>query len=109
MSTYTKKPLNYNNFLKPQKINSQRFAPITMSLAANQSVAATKKEIKSPERKQFSFKDFNTSYLDTGEVASGKTIVLVHGFGASSEYWRALYPALSKDYRLIGLDLLGYG
>jgi pimeloyl-ACP methyl ester carboxylesterase len=80
-----------------------------MSLAANQSVAATKKEIKSPERKQFSFKDFNTSYLDTGEVASGKTIVLVHGFGASSEYWRALYPALSKDYRLIGLDLLGYG
>jgi pimeloyl-ACP methyl ester carboxylesterase len=48
-----------------------------------------------------------TSYLDT--ESKGPTIVLVHGFGASAEYWRALYPDLSKDYRVVGLDLLGYG
>lgn len=55
------------------------------------------------------FKGYNTSYLDTGEVFSGKTVLLVHGFGASSEYWRALYPELSKEYRLVAIDLLGYG
>lgn len=55
------------------------------------------------------FKGYNTSYLDTGEVFSGKTVLLVHGFGASSEYWRALYPELSKEYRLVAIDLLGMG
>jgi pimeloyl-ACP methyl ester carboxylesterase len=33
----------------------------------------------------------------------------VHGFGANANYWRAIYPEMSKEYRVIGIDLLGYG
>ena len=58
-------------------------------------------------RKSFNFNGFETSYLDT--ETSGPTIILIHGFGASSDYWRALYPTLSQKYRVIGIDLLGYG
>ena len=34
---------------------------------------------------------------------------MIHGFGVNSDNWRAIYPELSKNYRVIGLDLLGYG
>lgn len=33
----------------------------------------------------------------------------MHGFGANANYWRAIYPEMSKNYRVIGIDLLGYG
>jgi len=41
---------------------------------------------------------------------SGKTLVLLHGFLASSRYWRRLQPLLSvAGYRVITIDLLGFG
>ncbi len=40
----------------------------------------------------------------------GKIIVLLHGFLASSVYWRRLQPRLSAaGYRVITIDLLGFG
>lgn len=46
-----------------------------------------------------------TDFGGTGEV-----IILLHGFLASSRYWRRLQPYLSKTgYRVITLDLLGFG
>ena len=55
------------------------------------------------------FKGMPTSYKDYGDPNADKTVILVHGFGANADNWRALYPELSKNYRVIGLDLLGYG
>lgn len=41
---------------------------------------------------------------------SGKTIVLLHGFLLSSSYWSKLVPLLLKDgYRVVTIDLLGFG
>ncbi len=43
---------------------------------------------------------------------SGEPIVLIHGFGINIEAnWdaRGVWQALSKDYRVIGLDLRGHG
>ena len=37
------------------------------------------------------------------------TLVLVHGFPTSSWDWTFLWHQLSRDYRLIALDLLGFG
>jgi pimeloyl-ACP methyl ester carboxylesterase len=36
-------------------------------------------------------------------------IVLIHGYAASLHWWDRLAPLLSKDHRVITLDLLGHG
>jgi cis-3-alkyl-4-acyloxetan-2-one decarboxylase len=40
----------------------------------------------------------------------GEVVILLHGFLASSKYWRRLQPYLTQaGYRVITLDLLGFG
>jgi pimeloyl-ACP methyl ester carboxylesterase len=39
----------------------------------------------------------------------GKTVVLLHGFMASSRYWHRVVAMLSKRYRVVAIDLLGFG
>jgi pimeloyl-ACP methyl ester carboxylesterase len=47
------------------------------------------------------------SYIDEG---SGKeTIILVHGLASNAGFWRYNIPELSKRYRVIAVDLPGYG
>lgn len=46
-------------------------------------------------------------YLESG--GSDNTLVLVHGLGASAERWNRVIPTLSKHYRVIVPDLIGYG
>jgi pimeloyl-ACP methyl ester carboxylesterase len=51
---------------------------------------------------------FKSSITDFG--GDGKTIILLHGFLASSIYWKKLQPYLSAaGYRVITIDLLGFG
>ncbi len=54
----------------------------------------------------FEFKGIPVFYTDDG---NGKAIVLLHGFLESSTMWNDLVPALSKNYRVITIDLLGHG
>ena len=37
------------------------------------------------------------------------TILLIHGFPTSSWDWAKIWPRLSSDYRLIAMDMLGFG
>jgi len=46
-------------------------------------------------------------YIEEG--GSNGTIVLIHGLGGFAERWSAVIPLLSKKYRVIALDLPGYG
>ena len=45
-------------------------------------------------------------YVDQG---SGPVVVLLHGFASSIENWALVMPELVKDYRVIALDLRGFG
>ncbi len=45
-------------------------------------------------------------YRDEG---SGPAIVLIHGLGGSTYSWRSTIAGLSSDYRVIALDLPGFG
>lgn len=45
-------------------------------------------------------------YIDKGE---GETLLLVHGLGAYSYTWRYNIDPLSRHYRVIALDLKGFG
>ncbi len=40
---------------------------------------------------------------------SKPAILLIHGFGASTDHWRHNIPVLSKSYEVHALDLLGFG
>jgi len=40
---------------------------------------------------------------------AGAPIVLVHCFGCSLHWWDRMVPLLSKDHRVIRIDLLGFG
>ena len=45
-------------------------------------------------------------YLEAG---TGPNLVLIHGLGASVFCWRLLIPLLAKKFRVIALDLSGFG
>jgi len=66
------------------------------------------------------FSDIDYSYptkttLDDPEIAyieqgkGDKTIILVHGLASNAGFWRYNIPELSKHYRVIAVDLPGYG
>ncbi|AIF83634.1 putative hydrolase or acyltransferase of alpha/beta superfamily [Candidatus Nitrososphaera evergladensis SR1] len=51
-----------------------------------------------------------TRYLDYGSPVKGaKDLVLLHGLGASSERWLLVAPTLSKYFRVIVPDVVGFG
>ena len=39
----------------------------------------------------------------------GPALLLVHGFGASTDHWRHNIPALAQEHEVHALDLLGFG
>ena len=61
------------------------------------------------ESKYWSYKDLRVHFRVTGEE-SNPPIVLIHGFGASSDHWRNNAEIFaSEGFRVFGLDLIGFG
>ena len=52
------------------------------------------------------YKDINIFYTDNGR---GNTVVLLHGFLENSNMWLPFIPTLSKNNRVVCIDLLGHG
>ncbi len=46
-------------------------------------------------------------YLESGD--SKKTLVLIHGLGASAERWNQVIPLFAEEFRVIVPDLIGFG
>ncbi|WP_405563674.1 alpha/beta fold hydrolase [Polaribacter sp. Asnod6-C07] len=57
-------------------------------------------------QKSITFKNANISFSDVGK---GTPIVLIHGFLENSTMWDKITPQLSKNNRIITVDLLGHG
>ncbi|WP_341720927.1 alpha/beta fold hydrolase [Micromonospora sp. FIMYZ51] len=58
----------------------------------------------------------STLHLDGGDIhisqdgpRDAPALVLIHGLGASTEWWSPLVPTLATSYRVIRIDLLGHG
>ena len=61
------------------------------------------------ESKYWSYKDLRVHFRVTGKV-SNPPIVLIHGFGASSDHWRNNAEIFaSEGFRVFGIDLIGFG
>ncbi|MEO0770678.1 MAG: alpha/beta fold hydrolase [Cyanobacteria bacterium J06649_4] len=56
------------------------------------------------------WKGFSIGYQSAGlKNPEAPSVVLIHGFGASSIHWRKNIPELAEAYRVYAIDLLGYG
>lgn len=53
-----------------------------------------------------SFKGYQVFYRDGG---AGVPLLMIHGFPSASFDWKAVWPLLSDDFRLITADMLGFG
>ncbi len=61
------------------------------------------------ESKNWYYKDLRVHFRVTGK-ASNPPIVLIHGFGASSDHWRSNAEVFaSEGFRVYGIDLMGFG
>lgn len=57
---------------------------------------------------QLTVHNLNIHYYQGGP-ASGETLVLLHGFAADKDNWLRFSRHLTQDYRIIALDLPGFG
>jgi len=51
----------------------------------------------------------HTLLAKSEENVDNKAILLIHGFGASTDHWRFNVPELSKKFDVHAIDLLGFG
>ena len=48
-------------------------------------------------------------YVRAGEPSSNPPLLLVHGFGASTDHWRKNIAQLQEQFQIWAIDLLGFG
>lgn len=65
--------------------------------------------LTAPRERTWLWRGHSIRSLEAGPADSAATVVLIHGFGASSEHWRHTLPALSEQARVLAVDLLGFG
>lgn len=53
------------------------------------------------------WRGFPIRYQQAGD--RGPAVVLIHGFGASSDHWRKTLPVLGESCRVFAIDLIGFG
>jgi pimeloyl-ACP methyl ester carboxylesterase len=51
---------------------------------------------------------YNLFVVDEGDPGQ-ETILLIHGFPTSSWDWHPIWPTLRKRYRVVAMDMLGFG
>lgn len=59
------------------------------------------------ETKTQKVRNINIAYIEEGN--GDKVLLLIHGLGTSAKSWTKNIPVLAEDYRVIAIDLPGYG
>src|SRR6185295_7436006 len=65
--------------------------------------------VSTSEKKHVAIKNGDVSIAYTMSGNGDTSIVFVHGWGISKEYWKQQQDALSSDYTVVALDLGGHG
>jgi len=77
--------------------------------APDKSKAELEKIYGSPKNAYVTALGVNLYYQDTGPSKNATPILFLHGFGASLQTWDTWAQSLSEDYRVISVDLPGFG
>ena len=101
-------------FLKALKIIALAFIAFILLAALylwtpDKSKAELEKTYGSPKNAYVSALGVNLHYQDTGRSKNTIPILFLHGFGASLQTWDTWAQALSEEYRVISVDLPGFG
>ena len=101
-------------FLKALKIIALALISLILLAALylwtpDKSKAELEKIYGSPKNAYVSALGVNLHYQDTGPSKNAIPILFLHGFGASLQTWDTWAQALSEDYRVISVDLPGFG
>ena len=75
----------------------------------DKSKAELEKTYSSPKNAYVSALGVNMHYQDTGPSKNVIPILFLHGFGSSLQTWDSWSEALSSEYRVISVDLPGFG
>ena len=75
----------------------------------DKSKAELEKIYSSPKNAYANALGVKIHYQDTGPSKNPIPILFLHGFGASLQTWEAWSEALSNEYRVISVDLPGFG
>jgi pimeloyl-ACP methyl ester carboxylesterase len=60
--------------------------------------------------KYWQWRGHNVYYVQAGEKTQARpALLLVHGFGASTDHWRKNIAELSQEFQVFAIDLLGFG
>ncbi|GCL38943.1 MAG: alpha/beta fold hydrolase [Sphaerospermopsis kisseleviana] len=60
--------------------------------------------------KYWQWRGHNVYYVQAGEKQPQRpSLLLVHGFGASTDHWRKNITGLCADFQVFAIDLLGFG
>lgn len=63
----------------------------------------------------WTWREFKIHYVKAGNVKAGSpkndrpALLLVHGFGASTDHWKKNIADLKEDFEVYAIDLLGFG
>ncbi len=55
------------------------------------------------------WRDQSVYYVRSGERRNRPPLLLIHGFGASTDHWRKNVAGLSSEFEVWAIDLLGFG
>ena len=75
----------------------------------DKSKAELEKTYSTPKNAYVSVLGVNMHYQDTGPSKNVIPILFLHGFGSSLQTWNSWSEALSSEYRVISVDLPGFG
>ncbi|WP_271408280.1 alpha/beta fold hydrolase [Pseudomonas sp. Q1-7] len=76
--------------------------------ALTASVLLLERQMAGLSERQIALGDLSIHYYEGGPVR-GETIVMIHGFGASKDNWLRFARHFTARYRVIALDLPGFG
>ena len=91
-------------------VAAARTAPMRLRITGTSNVVVAAAATASlPGRRTWEWNGMQVRYQVFGEE-NATPVVLIHGFGASSDHFRGNAPALAESgYRCYSIDLLGYG
>ncbi|MBI1663071.1 MAG: alpha/beta hydrolase [Nitrosopumilus sp.] len=73
----------------------------------NQNLSTEIIEAKTVDEKFLLVDGHKIRYLESG--SSDRTLVLIHGLGASAERWEQVMPIFAENFRVVIPDLIGFG